>query len=70
MPEITLNDIKINYWEEGEGFPFIFIHGISDDSMLWSSLIPEFSKYYRTIALDIRGHGYYQAVFRRFTPIL
>ncbi len=58
MPEITLNDIKINYRIEGAGFPLIFIHGVSDDSMLWSSLIPEFSKHYRTIALDVRGHGY------------
>ena len=58
MPEISLNDIKINYRIEGAGFPLIFIHGVSDDSMLWSSLIPEFSKHYCTIAFDVRGHGY------------
>lgn len=58
MPTVTVNGIDINYREEGEGFPLILIHGLSDDSTLWTPLIPEFSKHYRTIALDVRGHGY------------
>lgn len=58
MPKITVNDLDINYREEGSGFPLIFIHGLSDDSILWTPLMPEFSEHYRTIALDIRGHGH------------
>jgi Predicted hydrolases or acyltransferases (alpha/beta hydrolase superfamily) len=57
MPEIILNDIKINYIEKGKGFPLILIHGLSDDLRLWSHLIPELSQNYRIIALDLRGHG-------------
>ncbi|MFC1905005.1 alpha/beta fold hydrolase [Chloroflexota bacterium] len=57
MSKIAVNEIDMNYQEEGAGFPLILIHGLSDDSTLWTPLMPEFSKYYRTIALDVRGHG-------------
>jgi 3-oxoadipate enol-lactonase len=58
MPEVTVGEIVINYQEKGTGFPLIIIHGLSDDSNLWIPVIPEFSRYYRTIALDVRGHGH------------
>lgn len=57
MPEITVNGIKLNYIQKGEGFPLILIHGLSDDLRLWNHLIPELSANYSTIALDLRGHG-------------
>jgi 3-oxoadipate enol-lactonase len=57
MPKVVINDIEINYHEEGKGFPLILIHGLSDDSGLWTPLMPAFSRKYRTIALDLRGHG-------------
>jgi len=58
MPKIAVNDIDVNYRQEGAGFPLILIHGLSDDSTLWTPLMPEFSKHCWTIALDIRGHGH------------
>lgn len=58
MPEIAVGEIVINYQEKGTGFPLILIHGLSDDSNLWVPIMPEFSRYYRTIALDVRGHGH------------
>jgi len=58
MPRVAVADIDINYREEGTGFPLILIHGLSDDCHLWDTLTPEFSKYFRTIALDVRGHGH------------
>ncbi|MBI5681270.1 MAG: alpha/beta hydrolase [Methanobacterium sp.] len=57
MPQIKLNEIKINYKDKGQGFPVILIHGLSDDLNLWEPLIPELTRYYRVIALDLRGHG-------------
>jgi len=39
------------------GFPLVLIHGLSDSSALWAPLMPKLSRHYRTIALDIRGHG-------------
>lgn len=55
--EVHFGDIVMNYQEKGQGFPLILIHGLSDDSNLWVPLMPEFSRYYRTITLDLRGHG-------------
>jgi 3-oxoadipate enol-lactonase len=57
MPEVTVNGIKISYTGEGSGFPLVLLHGLSDDYNLWALLLPEFSNNYRTIALDLRGHG-------------
>lgn len=57
MPEITLNNIKINYAEKGEGFPIVLVHGLSDDLRFWDPVISELSRYYHTITLDLRGHG-------------
>jgi len=57
MPKVAITDIELHYYEEGAGFPLILIHGLSDDVRLWTPLMPELSKKYRTIALDIRGHG-------------
>ncbi|MCP8304351.1 MAG: alpha/beta hydrolase [archaeon] len=58
MTKISVNGIDINYQEEGAGFPVILIHGLSDDSTLWAPLMPEFSRHYWAIALDVRGHGH------------
>ena len=58
MPVITANGIEINYQEKGEGFPLVLLHGLSDDLNLWNPLLPELSSHYRTIAIDIRGHGH------------
>ncbi|MGZ7117992.1 MAG: alpha/beta fold hydrolase [Methanobacterium sp.] len=49
--------IKINYEYKGQGFPIVFIHGLSDDLRLWDPLLTELSKKYRTITFDLRGHG-------------
>ena len=49
--------IKINYTEKGKGFPLVLIHGLSDDLNFWKPLIPQLSKNFRIIALDLRGHG-------------
>jgi 3-oxoadipate enol-lactonase len=57
MPFIEVNNIKLSYTGEGSGFPLVLLHGLSDDYNLWALLLPEFAKKYRTIAIDLRGHG-------------
>jgi 3-oxoadipate enol-lactonase len=57
MPKISLRDIEINYQEEGSGFPLILIHGLNGDLTGWALVMPAFAGHYRTIALDVRGHG-------------
>jgi len=57
MPKVSVGDIAIHYQEQGSGFPFILIHGLNGDLTGWALVMPEFSKHYRAIALDVRGHG-------------
>jgi len=57
MPRVPVRDIEMNYLEEGSGYPLILIHGLNGDSTAWVLVMPELSKHYRTVALDVRGHG-------------
>ena len=57
MPRVPVRDIEINYQEEGSGYPLILIHGLNGDLTGWVLVMPELSKHYRTMALDVRGHG-------------
>ncbi len=57
MPYMRFNNTNIHYRDEGDGFPLIFLHGLSDSADFWEPLINEFSNKYRIIAPDLRGHG-------------
>jgi 3-oxoadipate enol-lactonase len=57
MPKISINGNNLYYEEHGEGDPLIFIHGLGSSTQDWESQVPEFSKSYRVITLDLRGHG-------------
>lgn len=50
-------DNEIYYEVYGEGRPLMLIHGAWASHEWWRMQIPEFSKRYRVIALDVRGHG-------------
>lgn len=49
--------MDINYIEKGSGTPLILLHGNGEDSSYFSNQIVYFSKEYRVIAIDSRGHG-------------
>jgi 3-oxoadipate enol-lactonase len=57
MPRISIRDIEVNYEEAGKGTPLVMVHGLNGDLTGWVLIMPEFAKHYRTIALDVRGHG-------------
>jgi pimeloyl-ACP methyl ester carboxylesterase len=59
MPNFNLKDgTKIFYKEEGKGAPpILLVHGWTANSSTWQKTIPYLSKYYRTIAPDLKGHG-------------
>lgn len=50
-------DIQLHYIEKGNGEPFILLHGNGEDGTYFTSQIDYFSKFYRVIAVDTRGHG-------------
>ena len=50
-------DIELYYVEKGNGKPLILLHGNGEDYTYFKHQIDYFSKYYRVIAIDTRGHG-------------
>jgi len=40
-----------------EGTPLVFVHGFGNDAHIWDDAAPAVATYYRTLAIDLRGHG-------------
>lgn len=57
MPTIKINDIDMFYEIHGDGEPLLLIHGLGSSTRDWEYQIPQFSKYYKVITIDLRGHG-------------
>lgn len=50
-------EIRLNYVEKGEGIPFVMLHGNGEDKRYFKYQLEYFSKKYRVILLETRGHG-------------
>lgn len=50
-------DAQIAYYDAGRGKPLVLLHGNGEDSSYWKAQIPEFTRFFRVIAVDSRGHG-------------
>ena len=50
-------DIAHSYIEKGSGEYLILLHGNGEDSSYFENQLEAFSKYFKVIALDTRGHG-------------
>lgn len=56
--KISLEDgIELAYSDEGQGETIIFIHGLGSYIPAYDKIIPELSKTYRCIAIDLPGYG-------------
>jgi pimeloyl-ACP methyl ester carboxylesterase len=53
----NINGIKIYYEIYGAGEPLLLLHGNHQSIAAFEQQILEFSKYYKVIAVDTRGHG-------------
>jgi len=52
-----MDNIQLHYIEKGNGYPLILLHGNGEDCTYFKNQIDCFSKQYRVIAIDTRGHG-------------
>ncbi len=52
-----INNAQIYYEEYGKGEPLFLLHGFLNTAQNWSNFINEYSKNYRVIVWDMRGHG-------------
>jgi pimeloyl-ACP methyl ester carboxylesterase len=53
----TLNGVRIYFELHGTGEPVLLLHGFSGSSQDWSSVVTEWSGYFRLVVPDMRGHG-------------
>ena len=54
----TLDGVPVHYSTSGSGpATLIFVHGWTCDESSWSAQVPEFERRYRTVTLDLPGHG-------------
>jgi len=58
MPHAQVNGIEIHYREAGQGFPLILIHGFTGNLRNWALQIPVLTPQFRTVSVDLRGHGH------------
>lgn len=61
MPKALVNGINLYYEDHGSGFPVIFTHGYAGTTKSWEGQVAAFSKNYRFITYDMRGHGQTEA---------
>lgn len=50
-------DVSLHYRETGAGEPLILLHGNGEDGSYFKGQLEFFSREYRAIAVDTRGHG-------------
>ncbi len=55
--KIVFKDTSVCYETEGEGLPLIFIHGYLESSEIWKPFSGMFTGSFRTILVDVPGHG-------------
>jgi pimeloyl-ACP methyl ester carboxylesterase len=57
MKTTIFKNTKITYTDQGKGTAVVLLHGFLENQFMWSDIVPEFSKKYRLITIDLLGHG-------------
>lgn len=58
MPFIETNDhVQIYYEIHGEGKPLFMLPGWTCSTKFWKYNVPELSKHFKVVLMDMRGHG-------------
>ena len=55
--QIEVNDVRLEYREQGNGLPVIFLHAFALDQTMWDEQIATLKDNYQVISLDSRGFG-------------
>lgn len=55
---VNANGIRTRVLEAGEGTPLVLLHGTGGHIEAYARNIPELSKHFRVICIDMLGHGY------------
>jgi pimeloyl-ACP methyl ester carboxylesterase len=57
LKTIIYKNIPIHYSDTGSGTVVVLLHGFLENTAMWKSLQPVFENRYRTITIDLLGHG-------------
>lgn len=57
MNQILYKNTKISYSDTGKGNAVVLLHGFLENHTMWQDLVPELSKKYRIVTIDLLGHG-------------
>ncbi|MBI2845703.1 MAG: alpha/beta fold hydrolase [Chloroflexi bacterium] len=55
---LEVEGLRLRYWDKGEGPPLLLIHGFGACCEYWQNNFTALAQHFRTIALDLPGHGY------------
>ncbi len=54
---VSVNGIEMYYVTVGEGDPLVLLHSGTQTGRMWDAFVEDFSRDYRLIIPDLRGHG-------------
>src|SRR5258708_35101641 len=57
MPKIKVNDITMNYEQQGSGEPLVLIPYLAADNACYAFQVADYAKRFTCISLDPRGAG-------------
>jgi pimeloyl-ACP methyl ester carboxylesterase len=57
MPMLNRDGVELYYEVHGAGAPLLLTHGYGSSSHMWAGQVEAFSKHYKLITWDMRGHG-------------
>ena len=58
MPKLKRDGVELYYEVHGDGPPVLLTHGYSSSSHMWEGQVAAFSKHFKLITWDMRGHGH------------
>ncbi len=62
-----VNGIALAYSDKGTGLPLVFLHAFPLNLMMWAAQEAALSSQFRTITIDLRGHGESDAPLWHYT---
>lgn len=62
MPNIEVNDTRLEYVEQGTGQPLVFVHGGLNDLRSWKDQMEVFGSKYQAVAFSCRYHHPNEAI--------
>jgi len=57
MPRVSIGDCHLYYERHGEGFPLLFLSGLTGVGAYWRDQVPTFGKRFEVVLHDQRGTG-------------